>query len=126
MDTLSIKETHKTPGIRCDGAKGVIEIKGRSIPENSVEFYKPLLAWVEEYAKQPFAETLVYIHLSYFNTSSSYCLLHLFRQLDKIYSAVGGVTVHWFYEQEDYELLFAGEDYESIFSYPFKMIEVSA
>ena len=32
---------------------GIMEIKGRSIPENSIEFYKPLVDWLDEYAKSP-------------------------------------------------------------------------
>ena len=39
MDTITIEESAKTPYILMDPEKGVIEIKGRSIPENSVEFY---------------------------------------------------------------------------------------
>jgi len=43
MEALSIDGTAKTPSVKFDGQEGVIEIKGRSIPENSIEFYKPLV-----------------------------------------------------------------------------------
>ena len=49
MEALSIEGTAKTPSVKFDGHDGVIEIKGRSIPENSIEFYKPLVEWLEEY-----------------------------------------------------------------------------
>ena len=43
MEPISIAGTPKTPTVHFDAGNGKIEIKGRSIPENSIEFYKPLL-----------------------------------------------------------------------------------
>ncbi len=51
MEPISIEGTPKTPSVKFDAASGNIEIKGRSIPENSIEFYKPLVDWLEEYAR---------------------------------------------------------------------------
>ena len=124
MDTLSIEGTPKTPTIRFDGAKGIIEIKGRSIPENSIEFYKPLVDWLEAYAKETQPQTQVNIQLEYFNTSSSKCILDVFKKLEAIHKANQGVTINWFYDEDDEDMLEAGQDYESIIRIPFKMIEV--
>ena len=52
MEALSIEGTAKTPSVKFDGQEGVIEIKGRSIPANSIEFYKPLVEWLEEYRNE--------------------------------------------------------------------------
>ncbi len=49
MEPIIIEGTPKTPTIKFDAKEGVFEIKGRSIPENSVEFYKPLVDWLENY-----------------------------------------------------------------------------
>ena len=124
MDTLSIEGTPKTPTVRFDGSKGIIEIKGRSIPENSIEFYKPLVDWLEAYAKEALPQTTVNIQLEYFNTSSSKCILDVFKKLEAIQKVNQGVTVNWFYDEDDEDMLEAGQDYESIIRIPFKMIEV--
>ncbi|MFN4811466.1 MAG: SiaC family regulatory phosphoprotein, partial [Bacteroidota bacterium] len=50
METLLIEGSAKTPTIKFDAEQGIIEIKGRSIPENSIEFYKPLIDWLEKYS----------------------------------------------------------------------------
>jgi hypothetical protein len=34
------------------------------------------------------------------------------------------VEVNWYYEEDDEDMLEAGEDYESIIRVPFKMIEI--
>ncbi len=121
MDNIVLQPSPKTPSVNFDGAAGILELKGRSIPENSLEFYRPLIEWVEKYATVSKPETNVHIQLEYFNTSSSKCLLDLFKRLETISNKV---VINWYYEQDDEDMLEAGEDYEAIINVPFKMIEV--
>jgi hypothetical protein len=124
MESISIEGTPKTPSVSFDANTGIIEIKGRSIPENSIEFYRPLVEWLEEYSKEPQKLTTVNIQLEYFNTSSSKCILDVFKKLETIKKARNEVIINWYYEEDDEDMLEAGEDYESIIRIPFKMIEV--
>ena len=124
MESISIEGTPKTPSVKFDANTGIIEIKGRSIPENSIEFYRPLVEWLEEYSKEPQKLTTVNIQLEYFNTSSSKCILDVFKKLEAIKKARNEVIINWYYEEDDEDMLEAGEDYESIIRIPFKMIEV--
>ena len=124
MDTLSIEGTPKTPTVRFDASKGTIEVKGRSIPENSIEFYRVLIDWLDAYSKEAQPQTHVNIQLEYFNTSSSKCILDVFKKLEAIHKINQGVTINWFYDEDDEDMLEAGQDYESIIRIPFKMIEV--
>ncbi len=124
MDPIRIEGTKKTPDVIFDAENGIIEIEGRSIPENSIEFYKPLVDWLDEYAKAPNEKTEVNIKLEYFNTSSSKCILDVFKKLEDIYKAKKEVVINWHYEEDDEDMLEAGEDYQSILKIPFKMIEM--
>jgi len=124
MEALLIEGTAKTPNVKFEAEQGFIEIKGRSIPENSIEFYKPLVDWLEDYSKTPAGLTKVNIQLEYFNTSSSKCILDVFKKLEAIYKAKNEVIINWYYEEDDEDMLEAGEDYESIIRVPFKMIEI--
>jgi len=124
MESISIEGTPKTPTVNFDASTGVIEIKGRSIPENSIEFYRPIVEWLEDYSKEPQNITTVNIQLEYFNTSSSKCILDVFKKLEAIKKARNEVVINWYYEEDDEDMLEAGEDYESIIRIPFKMIEV--
>ncbi len=124
MDAFSIEGTPKTPTVDFNSETGVIEIKGRSIPENSIEFYKPLVDWLEDYLANPAALTNVNIQLEYFNTSSSKCILDVFKKLEAIYKSGNEVIINWHYEEDDEDMLEAGEDYQSIIKIPFKMIEI--
>jgi hypothetical protein len=124
MEPIIIEGTPKTPSIKFDAREGVFEIKGRSIPENSVEFYKPLNEWLDQYMQVPLDKTVVNIRLEYFNTSSSKCILDVFKRLESIHRSRHDVEINWFYEEDDEDMLEAGEDYDSIIKVPFKMIEI--
>jgi hypothetical protein len=122
MESISIPGTLKTPTIISDGEKGLIEIKGRSNPENSSLFYKPLIDWVEQYSANPPEKTIVNIKLEHFNTSSSKCILDVFKKLEPIKKANLDIMVNWYYEEDDEEMMEAGETYGTMTVIPFKMI----
>ena len=82
MDSIFIEGTPKTPNIDFDHGKGSLLLKGRSIPENSIEFYKPLVDWLDAYSSSPKPKTVCDVQLEYFNTSSSKCLLDLFKKME--------------------------------------------
>ena len=124
MEPIIIEGTPKTPSVKFDATEGTFEIKGRPIPENSVEFYKPLNEWLDNYMQVPLDKTVVNIRLEYFNTSSSKCILDVFKRLEAIHKSKHDVEINWFYEEDDEDMLEAGEDYDSIIKVPFKMIEI--
>ncbi len=124
MENLTLEGSAKTPTVKFDSENGVLELKGRSIPENSIEFYKPLNDWIDGYAGAPKPNTVVDIKLEYFNTSSSKCILDLFKQLEKLNGGNTEVKVNWYFEEDDEDMEEAGEDYQAIIDLPFKMIEV--
>lgn len=123
MENISIEGTAKTPSIDFDKDAGVLRIKGRSIPENSIDFYKPLIEWIDGYALQPNAETVVHVQLEYFNTSSSKCILDVFKKLEGIKKSGKEITVKWYYESDDEDMMEAGEDYDAIIDLDFEMVE---
>jgi len=124
MEPISIEGTPKTPTVKYDSGTSTLEIKGRSIPENSIEFYKPLVDWLEAFATGNGSKIHVNVQLEYFNTSSSKCILDVFKKLEALSKNGADIAINWYYEEDDEDMLEAGEDYESIIKVPFKMIEI--
>ncbi len=124
MADLNLEGSPKTPTIEFNSGSGYLLIRGRSIPENSIEFYKGLIESLEAYNNAPQSNTKVDIQLEYFNTSSSKCILDVFKKLEAINSGNSEVVINWYYEEDDEDMLEAGEDYQAIINVPFKMIEV--
>lgn len=124
MDKLLIEGSPKTPTIEFDPNSGVLLLKGRSIPENSIEFFQPLNDWLDGYSGSPQSSTTVEVRLEYFNTSSSKCILDFFKKLEKVNGNSTEVHVNWYFETDDEDMEEAGEDYQAILTLPFSIIEV--
>jgi hypothetical protein len=125
MESVKIEGTPKTPTIEFNRDSGKLFIKGRSIPENSIDFYKPLIDWLDTYAMKPADETEVHVQLEYFNTSSSKCILDVFKKLEGIKRSGKNVSVKWHYEEDDEDMLEAGEDYDAIIDIDFQMVKLA-
>ena len=126
MDNLDLPGGPKTPQILLEPS-GNFEIRGKSIPENSVEFYKPVFDWLDKYSEKPNSNTKVLVELEYFNTSSSKCILDIFRKLETLHkSGKSSVAISWMYDEDDEDMMETGEDYQTIVKVPFTISKISA
>jgi hypothetical protein len=125
MKNFYLEATPKTPKLDFNSEEGVFEISGRSIPENSIEFYKPLLDWLDNYIEKPKEKTDMIVKLEYFNTSSSKCLVEIFRRLEKLQKEGSNTTIKWFYDEEDEDMQESGEDFKEIIKLPIEMVMIS-
>lgn len=124
MRNLIIEPTAKTPKVILNADINVFEISGRSIPEDSIGFYRKILDWIDEYSQNPNPRTNFKFELEYFNTSSSKCLLDLFRKLEKMYKAGHDVEITWCYDADDEDMEETGEDYKALLDAPFNLVSV--
>ena len=125
MVKFELKETATTPYINFDQATGLLEIDGRSIPENVIDFYHPILRWIDEYSKDPCETTEITLKFEYFNTSSSKRIFDIMKKLEKMAADSGKrVVINWYYEEDDEDIFFAGNDYKALISkVEFNLIE---
>jgi len=110
MEKLFIEETKYTPRIIMDAEKGLLQIEGKSYPENTFEFYKPVIEWIETYFRSPQAKTTLQMEIIYFNSSSSKLFFDLFDLLEE-YRERSDITIEWIYDPENESALEAGEDF---------------
>lgn len=116
MDILTLEGTEDTPRIILDKKNGIMEISGRSLPEDSTEFYKPVLDWIEDYAVAPGPATTFVFKLEYFNTASSKLILDVLYALEDI----RGIKVHWYFHEEDEDMEEAGQEFSELVEIPFE------
>ena len=120
MNELKIDATDSTPQVTLDKNSGTFIIKGKSFPEESRSFYAPIQDWMEEYEKEPNAETRFEFKMEYFNSSSSLIILEILNILDSIYKSGKKVTVSWNHLEIHDDMLDAGEEYAELVSVPFE------
>ncbi len=119
MDRLYIKETENTPKIDFNPSLEYFELSGKSIPEDSLGFYNPVIEWLQVYAESPNVRTTVSFKLDYFNTSSSKVLLDMFYLLEKI----DGVIVNWYYEEDDEDMEETAMDFNEVVDFEIVLIK---
>ncbi|MEA2028895.1 MAG: DUF1987 domain-containing protein, partial [Campylobacterota bacterium] len=100
MQNINIEQTKFTPAVLLDCDQGLIEIRGDSLPENTIKFYQPLMDGLDEYLKMPKEQTIVNLKLTYFNSSSSRFLFDLFDLLEAV-SNDHKIVINWLYDEEN-------------------------
>ena len=48
MEVIKIKGSDDTPNVILDAENGMMQISGRSLPEDVAAFYEPILDWFDE------------------------------------------------------------------------------
>ena len=127
MENILIKGKHGVnfiPTVDFNAGSGICELAGESYLEDTIEFYSPIFNWLKQYTVEIDKPITFNFRLRYFNTSSSKCILDVFKKLETIYKDENDVVINWYYEEDDEDMLEAGEDYQSILKIPFKMIEM--
>jgi hypothetical protein len=125
MEALIIKGTEDSPSITLDLNADIMELAGRSLPEDVNTFYEPVLSWIEEYARNPLPSTVFNFKLSYFNTASSKVILDILTQFEEMIEDGHKVLVRWHYPAEDEDMMEAGEEYAEMVDVPFEMVSNS-
>ena len=110
MENITIAATKYTPEIKLD-TQGSISLIGKSYPENTFEFYKPVMQWLEDYFELGLSnKTVVSMEIIYFNSSSSKLFFDFFDLLDEA-SENHTIEINWIYDAENESALEAGEDF---------------
>jgi hypothetical protein len=122
MEPLIIKATEDTPEIYLDAEKGVFSITKSSLPENAVEFYRPIIDWINAYAANPNPETVFEFNVEYLNTASSKQIFEVIMAINRILNK-GDVTIRWHYDTIDEDMLGLGTRFSNLVSVNFEFIE---
>ena len=122
MKALRIESTEDTPEIILDDNAGEFGISGRSLPEEVISFYSPVLDWIERYSKDPLDKTVVKLKMDYINSASQRALLEVLNYFQRVKETGNELEIEWYYIEDDDEMLEAGEEYMDILELPFNFI----
>jgi len=120
MEPLRLEQTDDSPLIELDQENNLFEISGKSLPEDVVDFYMPVLDWLNVYRANPNPKTEFSFKLIYFNTASSKLLLDILMLFEEMVEEGHAVTVKWFSLQSDEDMQEAGKEYEEMVDVPFE------
>ncbi|MEQ9232113.1 MAG: DUF1987 domain-containing protein [Cyclobacteriaceae bacterium] len=124
MERIFMEPSRITPLINFDPEDGVLEMRGRSSPENAIQFYQRLIENLAMFAESSQESFTAHFAFEYFNTSSSKCLFDVFKRLVRIRDSGKELHINWFYEEDDEDMMEAGEDYSDLLDLEFNFIEI--
>ena len=116
MESLRMNATDDTPEIVLDKENARFEFNGRSLPEDSAEFFNPILKWLQTYRDNPNKTTEVVFNLDYFNTASSKFIQDILQILDD----VEGARIVWYYHEDDEDMQQMGQELAELVEIPFE------
>ena len=121
MDSLFLQETKSSPAIKFNSETGVLEISGESYPENSYEFYKPLIVWIARFCAHFPGPIVLNCRVSYLNTGSTKSMMDIFDILEDRFRQGGKVQVQWFCDSENDRAIETAEEFMEDVTFPFEI-----
>lgn len=119
---LKIEATEKTPKVEYNRAKCELLMEGICIPEQTHDFFKPVLSFIDSLVAQPPKTFTLTVNLHFFNTGSARYILEVMKNTRKLKDAGVDTKFKWYFNEEDEDIEEAGRSYSFILNEPFEMI----
>lgn len=113
MENIIKTATEDTPYICFKPEEDYYEISGKSLPENALDFYDPIIEWLNDFKKETSKPATFLFKLDYFNTTSAKQIAKIFLILEEMAKNIE-ITVNWHYKKEDTGMLSSGERYAQL------------
>ena len=120
METLRIEATDDSPQVLLNQEDKQFEISGKSLPEDVVEFYQPVMDWLKKYRGKPNSRTEFNLKMIYFNTASSKLIMDILMIFEEMVEEGHDVVVLWHSMESDEDMQEAGKEYEEMLDIPFE------
>jgi len=119
MEPLIVYGAKNTPSVYFDKAAGIFEIVGISLPANVLDFFNPVLEWIDRYIKDPNENTVLTLRMEYLNTSSAKVMNIIIHKFETILRTGKKVRICWYYAPNEQEMKEMGQDYSVGCKVPF-------
>ncbi len=121
MEKLVIQQELKNcPAIVYYPDDNILEIAGRSIPENPEQIFRRLDEWIVSHFDKN-QELSVNVKLEYINSGSSKYLYEILKKLTVFGNNGKEVKLKWLYEEDDEAMLELGEHYRDTAGIPLEI-----
>jgi len=118
IDSILIPETTDSPLVEFDTQNSTLLIKGKSLLENTYDFYGPVLSSVNKFVNQTGKSLKVDVCFDYLNSSTSRYFMELLMILE---NSDGDHIINWLYEDGDDVIEEKGEQFKSLVELDFIM-----
>ena len=125
MESLRIEKGDTTPLLDFNIESMEFLLEGESRPVNVLTYFEPVMKWLDEFVQLPNKQNEgldFHFKLEYYNSSSAKFIFNIFKRLKVIQEQGISVTMFWFHDVLDEDLLECGQEYEKILGLKFEYI----
>jgi len=119
---LIIDKSTKTPQVIFDPANNFFEISGRSLPENVVKTYEPVLQWIDQNVGKLKNGVVFNFRVDYLNSASAKMVSLILTKLEEFYKSGIGIEIKWYYNLDDDDIQSEGEIYAKLKKYQSSLL----
>jgi hypothetical protein len=101
---------------------GKLRVTGRAIDESKTKFTEQMVSWVDSYLLDPADNTEIIIALEYMNSFNAIFISSVLRKLAQVNLQFKKLSVKWYIEEDDDDLLERAEHISSAFNIPVDFI----
>ena len=122
--TIKIAKTKCSPEVLMD-PNGRCYISGESYPEDSYEFYNPIIKWIKMKIEDAGDERCEFdFEMIYFNSSSSKILMDIFDIFEDACEDGKDIVINWHYDSNNDATMEYGEEFAEDLEYvKFNLVE---
>ena len=133
MKVIDISGTEKTPEIILDDERKFLQIKGKCLPENIRDFSQFVIEKLGNYFNQLKPDTgqndeseafKVNFKLGYFNSAAAKFIADILLVVDEQIQKNVNIKVFWYFEEDDDDMLEAGQDMSKMVNVPMEYISI--
>jgi hypothetical protein len=122
MGIIRIEKTNNTPSIYIDDANMLCRIEGSSYPEDAYEVYQHVIDWLNRIGKDFQNELVVEFDYVFLNSISHKKVWQILHELKQLFKAGKLVKVIWYFDENDEDIMEAGEDLAELMNIPFELL----
>jgi hypothetical protein len=125
MNTITIAATEDTPEVNFNELDSSLKISGRSMPEDAISFYTPIIQWIEERHGSGFSLKQIDFHFEFLSTSSTKQVMKVFQLINEL-NTTKEIKVNWLYDEHDKNMKRTGELLLKLVQFQMSFSEVGA
>jgi len=121
MENLFIEKTKNTLGVSFKADTGEFKMTGSSFPENALDFFSPIIKWVQNFMLEKTEKVNAVFDFEYLNSSSIKFISDIMDKLQFYKSSGGEVEMIWYYDDDDDDMLEMGEEFKEDVDFIFNL-----
>jgi hypothetical protein len=121
---VKIEMSVDSPRIILDEENSVFIIEGPSYPADAVETYEPVIEWIQNSFYQTEKPLTCIFKFKIISSASRKMVCEILLALEKILVKSNNISIHWYYEKYDEDMMEVGEDFADNIEIPFRFFQM--